>query len=188
MTACSRGIRAMKFAIALFSPPHAPASRRALRFAEAVLASGHEIVRLFFYRDGVYNASCAMVAPQDELDMAAQWRAFVAEHRLDSVVCIAAALRRGVLNAEEARRYEREKKTRCSHGGLANTDGTRASRHPLLKGRNRCLKCLRCLRCLRCLTPRVPPVAEARPRRFDQRLAGWQQPRSGQRVSRCCFP
>ena len=98
----------MKFAIALFSPPHAPASRRALRFAEAVLASGHEIVRLFFYRDGVYNASCAMVAPQDELDMAAQWRAFVAEHRLDSVVCIAAALRRGVLNAEEARRYVRE--------------------------------------------------------------------------------
>ncbi|KHO63631.1 sulfurtransferase complex subunit TusD [Pseudomonas flexibilis] len=98
----------MKFAIALFSPPHAPASRRALRFAEAVLASGHEIVRLFFYRDGVYNASCAMVAPQDELDMAAQWRAFVAEHRLDGVVCIAAALRRGVLNAEEARRYERE--------------------------------------------------------------------------------
>ena len=98
----------MKFAIALFSPPHAPASRRALRFAEAVLAGGHEIVRLFFYRDGVYSASSSVVAPQDELDVAAQWRAFINQNRLDGVVCIAAALRRGVLNAEEARRYGRE--------------------------------------------------------------------------------
>jgi tRNA 2-thiouridine synthesizing protein D len=98
----------MKFAIALFSPPHAPASRRALRFAEAVLAGGHEIVRVFFYRDGVYSASSSVVAPQDELDVAAQWRAFVEQNRLDGVLCIAAALRRGVLNAEEARRYGRE--------------------------------------------------------------------------------
>ncbi|MCY1175138.1 putative sulfurtransferase DsrE [compost metagenome] len=29
------------------------------------------------------------------------------KHQLDGVVCIAAALRRGVLNPEEARRYER---------------------------------------------------------------------------------
>ncbi|WP_027591088.1 sulfurtransferase complex subunit TusD [Pseudomonas sp. RL] len=98
----------MKFAIALFSPPHAPASRRALRFAEALLAGGHEIVRVFFYRDGVYSASSSVVAPQDELDVAAQWRAFIEQHRLDGVVCIAAALRRGVLNTEEARRYGRE--------------------------------------------------------------------------------
>ncbi|HBO9295102.1 TPA: sulfurtransferase TusD, partial [Pseudomonas aeruginosa] len=28
----------MKFAIALFDPPHSPAARRALRFSEAALA------------------------------------------------------------------------------------------------------------------------------------------------------
>ena len=98
----------MKFTIALFSPPHTPASRRALRFAEAVLADGHEIVRVFFYRDGVYCASASVVAPQDELDVAARWRAFIEQNHLDGVVCIAAALRRGVLNDEEARRYGRE--------------------------------------------------------------------------------
>ncbi|WP_017938283.1 sulfurtransferase complex subunit TusD [Zestomonas thermotolerans] len=98
----------MKFAIALFSPPHAPASRRALRFAQAVLDGGHEIVRLFFYQDGVHSASASVVTPQDELDSAAEWRAFVSRHQLDGVVCIAAALRRGVLNEEEARRYERD--------------------------------------------------------------------------------
>jgi len=97
----------MKFAIALYSAAHAPSSRRALRFAEAVLASGHEIVRLFFYQDGVHSASSNVVTPQDEQDIAQQWAAFVSQHQLDGVVCIAAALRRGVLNEDEAARYER---------------------------------------------------------------------------------
>ncbi|AFJ55143.1 MAG: sulfurtransferase TusD [Pseudomonadales bacterium RIFCSPLOWO2_12_60_38] len=97
----------MKFAIALYSAAHAPSSRRALLFAQAALAGGHEIVRLFFYQDGVYSASNNIVAPQDEQDIARQWREFVSQHQLDGVVCIAAALRRGVLNAEEAARYQR---------------------------------------------------------------------------------
>lgn len=97
----------MKFAIALFAPPHAPSSRRALRFAEAALAGGHQIVRLFFYQDAVHIASSLPVSAQDELDLPAAWRSFVTEHNLDGVVCIAAALRRGVLNGEEAQRYAR---------------------------------------------------------------------------------
>ncbi|MGZ0713590.1 sulfurtransferase complex subunit TusD [Pseudomonas palleroniana] len=97
----------MKFAIALFSAAHAPSSRRALLFAQAALAAGHEIVRLFFYQDGVYSASNTVVAPQDEQDITRQWREFVSAHQLDGVVCIAAALRRGVLNSEEATRYQR---------------------------------------------------------------------------------
>ena len=97
----------MKFAIAVFSAAHAPSSRRALLFTQAALAGGHEIVRLFFYQDGVYNASNNIVAPQDEQDIARQGRDFVSQHELDGVVCIAAALRRGVLNTEEATRYQR---------------------------------------------------------------------------------
>ena len=95
----------MKFAIALFAPAHAPSSRRALRFAQAALDGGHEIVRLFFYQDGVHSASSNVVSPQDELELPREWREFVQHHQLDAVVCIAAALRRGVLNAEEAQRY-----------------------------------------------------------------------------------
>lgn len=97
----------MKFAIAVFAPAHAPSSRRALLFAQAVLAGGHEITRLFFYQDGVHSASSNVVTPQDELDVPASWRQFVTDNRLDAVVCIAAALRRGVLNSEEAERYGR---------------------------------------------------------------------------------
>lgn len=97
----------MKFAIALFAPAHAPSSRRALRFAQAVLADGHEIVRLFFYQDGVHSASANLVSAQDELDLPKEWRDFVETEQLDAVVCIAAALRRGVLNQEEAQRYQK---------------------------------------------------------------------------------
>lgn len=97
----------MKFAIALFSPPHAPSSRRALRFAQAVFAGGHEIVRLFFYQDGVHSASSNVVCAQDEVDLPREWREFVQAQQLDGVVCIAAALRRGVLNDDEAQRYSR---------------------------------------------------------------------------------
>ncbi len=108
MAPCFHAGPFMKFAIALFSPPSAPSSRRALRFAEAALNGGHEIVRLFFYADGVHSASGTVVSPQDETDVARQWREFVASNGLDGVVCIAAALRRGVLDEQEARRYERE--------------------------------------------------------------------------------
>lgn len=97
----------MKFAIALFSPPHAPSSRRALRFAQAAIAGGHQIVRLFFYQEGVHSASSNVISPQDEQDLTGEWRDFVHEQQLDAVVCIAAALRRGVLNEQEAQRYAR---------------------------------------------------------------------------------
>lgn len=97
----------MKFAISLFSPAHAPSSRRALLFAQAALAAGHEIVRVFFYQDGVHSVSANVVAPQDEQDWSRQWREFITDNRLDGVVCIATALRRGVLNEEEAQRYQR---------------------------------------------------------------------------------
>lgn len=97
----------MKFAIALFAPGHAPSSRRALRFAQAALAGGHEITRLFFYQDGVYSAASNTVSPQDELDLPHEWQSFVQTHQLDAVVCIAAALRRGVLNVEEAQRHSK---------------------------------------------------------------------------------
>jgi len=95
----------MKFAIALFAAPHTPAARRALRFAEAVVESGHKIVRLFLYQDGVQTASSNIVMAQDETDIARQWQQFIGQQQLDAVVCIASALRRGLLDEGEAKRY-----------------------------------------------------------------------------------
>lgn len=98
---------AMNFAITLLAGPQDPAARSALEFARAVIRSGHSISRLFFYRDAVHIASVLGVQPQDEQDISAQWRDFIAQEQLDAVVCIAAALRRGVLNEAEAKRWHK---------------------------------------------------------------------------------
>lgn len=97
----------MNFAIALLAGPQDPAARSALEFARAVIASGHQISRLFFYRDAVQLASQLGVQPQDEQDVAAEWRQFITDHQLDAVVCIAAALRRGILDEAESTRWVR---------------------------------------------------------------------------------
>jgi len=98
----------MKFVISVLSPSTAPSTRRALRFAQAALAAGHEIVRVFFYQDGVLSASNNIVVAQDQQNITQQWQTFITENQLDAVVCIAAALRRGVLDQTEAQRYGRE--------------------------------------------------------------------------------
>ena len=97
----------MKFVINVVSSSTAPATRRALRFAQSVIAQGHDFVRIFFYQDGVLTASNNLVVAQDQQDIAKQWQTFIIEHKLDAVVCIAAALRRGILDQTEAQRYQR---------------------------------------------------------------------------------
>jgi len=79
----------------------------ALRFARAAVAKGHRIHRVFFYHAGVALANASIVQPQGEDDVAAQWAAFADEHHVELAVCIAAALRRGVLSQEDAERYDR---------------------------------------------------------------------------------
>lgn len=101
----------MKFTIAIYSPPQSAASRRALRFAEAVLQTGHTIERLFFYQQGIYNAVNSIVMPQDEFTIHLAWQTFIEENNLDAVVCIAAALRRGQLDKTEAKRYQKTAST-----------------------------------------------------------------------------
>ncbi|MBV1878196.1 MAG: sulfurtransferase complex subunit TusD [Pseudomonadales bacterium] len=98
----------MKFAIAVFGAPYSSqASLSALHFAQAVTLAKHELYRVFFYHDGVLNGNNLMVPPQDELNLQNAWVEFAATSKSELVVCIASALRRGMLNAEETRRYEK---------------------------------------------------------------------------------
>ena len=98
----------MKFAIAVFSQPHSAASRRALRFAQAVIESGHSIELLFFAQEGVHNANLNWLPPQDEININQQWHNFITQHQLQAVLCISAALRRGLLDSQEAGRYQKK--------------------------------------------------------------------------------
>lgn len=76
----------------------------ALRFARAALAAGHRIHRAFFHKDGVCIANRFVALPADEPDIAAEWLDFAGRHDVELTVCVAAAARRGVVDAGEAAR------------------------------------------------------------------------------------
>ena len=72
------------------------ASDSAYQFCKAALAGGHQIQRVFFYHDGVNNATRLTEPPQDDRNIVNRWSKLAAEHKVDLVVCVAAALRRGI--------------------------------------------------------------------------------------------
>ncbi len=87
----------MKLAILIKQGPFThQASDTAYRFTLAALAKGHEIYRVFFYNDGVYNSNKLSEPQSDDRNLVALWSALAAENDIDLVVCVAAALRRGV--------------------------------------------------------------------------------------------
>ncbi|MCE8015161.1 sulfurtransferase complex subunit TusD [Halomonas sp. MCCC 1A17488] len=87
------------------APYSSQASHSALRFAMALIARGHRVESVFFYHDGVYNASRLAAPPQDEPHLHDAWCSLHAEHATRLQVCIAAALRRGLLDSREADRH-----------------------------------------------------------------------------------
>jgi sulfur relay protein TusC/DsrF len=67
-------IRPMKYAIQINdSPTRSGSARTGFQFIKAALASGHEVVRVFFYQEGIYNA----FIPGDSAEAAVpDWTAF----------------------------------------------------------------------------------------------------------------
>ena len=95
----------MKYAIQINSSPYQSSSgETAYQFIKCALEMGHEVVRVFFYQEGVYHAFRYATPPDDEIQVVEQWSTLVCEHNVDLVVCISAAQRRGLLEATEANR------------------------------------------------------------------------------------
>lgn len=84
------------------------ASDSAYRFTLAALESGHEIKRVFFYHDGVNNATMMGAPPQDDRNLQVLWSQLAEQHELDMIVCVAAAQRRGIMDENEAGRNGKE--------------------------------------------------------------------------------
>jgi tRNA 2-thiouridine synthesizing protein D len=98
----------MLFSLVVLAAPYSnQSSNTAFEFAKAVLASGHKIHRVFFYGDGIHNASSLSAPPRDERNLPSEWKQLAEREKIDMVVCIAAALRRGLMNEEESKRYEK---------------------------------------------------------------------------------
>lgn len=96
----------MRFALLVTAAPDQEAAFQAWRFAEAALAQGHQILRVFFAGAGVGHGNALNTPGRDETGLTRHWQVLQAAHQLDLVVCVAAALRRGVLDADSARSWE----------------------------------------------------------------------------------
>ena len=95
----------MKYTLLVNEGPYQhQSSDTALNFARAALALGHEVVRVFFYHDGVNNGTDLGVPPQDDRNLPNEWSELAEKHELDLVVCVAAAQRRGMLDEDESKR------------------------------------------------------------------------------------
>jgi tRNA 2-thiouridine synthesizing protein D len=94
----------MKFAIQINSSPyHSNAGHTAYQFIRAALEAGHEIVRVFFYHEGIYHAFQYAMPPDDEISQLTRWTELARDYHIDLVVCISAAQRRGLLHSDEAK-------------------------------------------------------------------------------------
>ncbi|SEG72858.1 sulfurtransferase complex subunit TusD [Vibrio hangzhouensis] len=82
-------------------------ARSAYLFAKALTAKGHKLVSVFFYQEGIHNASRLTVPANDEFDLVSAWQNLAKEHGVRLETCVAASLRRGVLGADEAQQHQR---------------------------------------------------------------------------------
>lgn len=94
----------MIFSLVVYASPSQQASHHALSFAQSLLEQKHTLYRVFFYGDGIHNTSDLLCPAGDERNTAKEWQAMKQSHDIDLVTCIAAGLKRGVVNEMEAKR------------------------------------------------------------------------------------
>ena len=98
----------MKFSLlVLGSPWSGQSGDSAWRFARALLDEGHELYRVFFYLDAVHAGSQLAVAPQGQTDPVARWAELASGSGAELALCVASAVKRGMLDNAEAERHER---------------------------------------------------------------------------------
>jgi len=93
----------IKFSIVVSGAPYgSQSSSSAYQFCAAALLAGHQISGVFFYQEGVLNASQLVSPATDEVNLPDFWAKLAAQHNFPLEVCVSASLRRGVLDKQEA--------------------------------------------------------------------------------------
>ena len=88
------------------SPFDTLAHQHAMDFLQAAVANGHQIQRVFFYTDAVLCANANLTPIQGQTPISQQWAELAKSHGFPLQACIANALRRGLPDATEAKRYD----------------------------------------------------------------------------------
>lgn len=107
----------MKYAIQINTGPgQSQSARSAYQFIKAALAEGHEILRVFFYHEGIYHGF--RTADEEGDGLFPDWSGLVRAHGLDLVLCISAAERRGMMRSGAQGQREAEAGEGFRIGGL----------------------------------------------------------------------
>lgn len=97
----------MKFGLMVTGPAYGTQqASSALQFAKAVIDQGHTLHSVFFYREGVFNANGLTSPASDEFDVVRAWLALRDEHHVELNICVAAGLRRGIVDDAESARLK----------------------------------------------------------------------------------
>ena len=97
----------MRYALLVTGAPYGTQqATSALLFARALLAAGQQLDTVFFYREGVLNANLLTAPASDEADIVREWQRLHEQYGIGLHICVAAALRRGVVDSVEAGRLE----------------------------------------------------------------------------------
>ncbi|MBK0003048.1 sulfurtransferase complex subunit TusD [Erwinia sp. S43] len=93
----------MRFALMVTGPAYGTQqASSAWLFANALLEQGHQLESVFFYREGVLNASQLNAPASDEFDLTRSWQQLQQKYGFALNICVAAALRRGITDRQEA--------------------------------------------------------------------------------------
>lgn len=68
----------------------------ALSLIETSIATGHQVIGIFFYQDGVLNCSKHLALPNDENQITSRWVQLTQQRQIPLYLCISAAERRGL--------------------------------------------------------------------------------------------
>ena len=99
----------MRYAVQVNAGPYqSNTGYSAYQFIKAALAQGHEVSRVFFYHEGIYHAFKHNTPPDDEINLTSCWGELAEQQKVDLVVCVSAAQRRGLLYVDEAERRNKQ--------------------------------------------------------------------------------
>jgi tRNA 2-thiouridine synthesizing protein D len=93
----------IKFSVVVCGAPYGyQGASSAYQFCAAALQAGHEIAGVFFYQEGVLNASQLVSPASDEVNLPDLWAKLATDNHFPLEVCVSAALRRGIVDQTEA--------------------------------------------------------------------------------------
>lgn len=93
-----------EYSVLITSPPfNGDSAQRALSFIKGVISNGDTINHVFFYGDGVYHTNSLMLETGDSLFTYGEWKNLSSAHNVNLMVCITAAVKRGIVSQQEAK-------------------------------------------------------------------------------------